>query len=234
MGRKKTVNGNIAVGWVRVSTEEQQLGPAAQRETISRWCALHSVELIAVFADEVSGASALDKRPGLQNAINALKIHKAGFLVVAKRDRIARDRGLAIELEALVTQEGAKLVSADGTGNGTSDGDFLIRGTVDLFAEYERRLIRARTKAALSVKKSRGERVGTIPFGSSVANDGIRLESNFEEQEIIVKIQDLRESGLSQQQIADSLNVMGCKNRAGGKFRQTQISRILAKSAKNI
>jgi DNA invertase Pin-like site-specific DNA recombinase len=35
----------------------------------------------------------------------------------------------------------------------------LMRGLVDLFAQYERALIRSRTKAALAVKKGRGERL---------------------------------------------------------------------------
>lgn len=48
--------------------------------------------------------------------------------------------------------------------------------------------IRARTKAALAVKRGRGERVGQIPFGYELGNNGSHLEANREEQEVIALI----------------------------------------------
>ena len=45
---------------------------------------------------------------------------------------------------------------------GTTGEAQLMRGIVDLFAQYERAIIRTRTKAALAVKIARGERVGGI------------------------------------------------------------------------
>ena len=44
-----------------------------------------------------------------------------------------------------------------------------MRGIVDVFAAYEREVIRARTRAALGVKRARGERTGEIPYGYRVA-----------------------------------------------------------------
>ena len=42
---------------------------------------------------------------------------------------------------------------------------------VDAFAEYERAIIRARTRAALAVKRGRGERTGEVPYGFRLAED---------------------------------------------------------------
>lgn len=44
-----------------------------------------------------------------------------------------------------------------------------MRRIVDAFVEYERLVIRARTRAALTVKRSRGERIGGIPYGHQLA-----------------------------------------------------------------
>lgn len=75
-----------AVGYVRCSTDEQHLGPEAQREALSRWCAANSTELVAIHDDlGVSGGAALDRRPGLLGALDALNAHGAGVLLVAKR-----------------------------------------------------------------------------------------------------------------------------------------------------
>jgi DNA invertase Pin-like site-specific DNA recombinase len=35
----------------------------------------------------------------------------------------------------------------------------------EVVVEYERALIRARTRAALQAKRARGERVGAVPYG---------------------------------------------------------------------
>ena len=43
---------------------------------------------------------------------------------------------------------------------------------VDAFAEYERLVIKARTKAALGAKRKRGEKTGgAIPYGSELGPD---------------------------------------------------------------
>ncbi len=52
------------VGYIRVSTEDQILGPDAQRTALERWASARGVELVGVFEDRgVSGAAALDRRP---------------------------------------------------------------------------------------------------------------------------------------------------------------------------
>jgi hypothetical protein len=62
------------VGYVRVSTDDQTLGPAAQRGALERWCRANGAELVATFDDVgVSGAAPLDERPGLVTALDALR-----------------------------------------------------------------------------------------------------------------------------------------------------------------
>ena len=107
------------VGYVRVSTDEQTLGPAAQRAALERWCAAHGAQLVATYSDDgVSGAAELDRRPGLVAALAALKTHGAGVLLVAKRDRLARDNYVSAIVHRLVERSGATVRSADGDGDG--------------------------------------------------------------------------------------------------------------------
>jgi len=47
---------------------------------------------------------------------------------------------------------------------------------VDVFAQYERAVIRARTRAALGVKKARGERVGSVGCTGSCFGDHLHFE----------------------------------------------------------
>ena len=138
----------VAVGYVRVSTEEQSLGPDAQRAAIERWAQSRGVRVAAMFEDHgVSGGAPAEKRPGLLAALAALRENGAGVLVAAKRDRIARDTVIAAMVEQAAGRAGATLITADGASDGVGPEGALMRGIVDVFAAYERAAIRSRTRA---------------------------------------------------------------------------------------
>lgn len=220
-----------AIGYVRVSTDDQHLGPEAQRAALEAWAAREGAELVAVFEDlGVSGAAALDRRPGLMAAVDALEAHGAAVLVVAKRDRLARDTMTAAMVERLAERAGAAIVSVDGTGNGDSPEAMLMRRMIDAFAEYERQIIRARTRAALAVKAARGERIGEVPFGYRVAEDGRMLERDDTEGEIVAAVLELRAAGMSFRGIAEALERRGFKTRKGTPIAPTQIVRIVKRA----
>jgi DNA invertase Pin-like site-specific DNA recombinase len=164
--RKAPADPKKVVGYVRVSTDEQALGPEAQKVAIREWCRANGVVLVAVHEDlGVTGATPVEKRPGLNAALDSLAVACAGVLLVAKRDRLARDVVIGAVAERLVERLGARVLSADGTGNGDGPEQQLMRHLINAFAEYERMVIGARTKAALHVKKRRGERIGAVPLG---------------------------------------------------------------------
>ena len=221
----------IAIVYLRVSTEEQHLGPAAQRAQIAAWCARENVEIAAEYEEHVSGGASLDRRPVLMEAIGALADAGAVLLVVAKRDRLARDTLNAAMIERLAERSGAAIVSADGTGNGDSPEALLMRRMVDAFAEYEKAIIGARIKAALAVKAARGERTGSVPWGSRLAADGRTLERDAAEAEVEAAVHELRDAGLSYRRIAAKLAEDGHTSRTGRPFGPQQIARIAKRAA---
>lgn len=214
------------VGYVRVSTTEQEHGPRAQRDAIEAWCEANGHELVAVHEDlGVSGAAPLDKRPGLVAALADL--NRGDVLAVAKRCRLARDPIVGAMAEAAAARSGASVVSTAGEGtDGDGPSSVLMRRIVDAFAEYERLVIGARTKAALAAKKSRGERVGGVPFGKRVAADGVNLEADPDEQRAVGLVRRLRRDGLSLRAIAERLNDDGIPAR-GNRWHKSSIARIL-------
>ena len=217
------------VGYVRVSTSEQQNGPEAQRAELEQWCARNGAELVSVHQDiGVSGGAELEHRPALLRALDELQ--RGDVLLVAKRDRLARDVMLAAIVERMAERKRAQVVSADGAGNGDSPQDVLMRRMVDAFAEYERAIIRARTKVALQCKKQRGERVGQVPVGHKLASDGVHLERDEQEQKAIALVRELREEGLSIRAIAGELNRLGVQAR-GSKWHPTTVARLLKRVA---
>ncbi len=154
--RARPGNALLTVAYLRASTEDQKLGPEAQRAAIEAWAAQAGITVAAWHVDSgVSGGSALDARPALGAALAALRGMGAGVLVVAKRDRLARDVAVAAMIEKATLAAGARVVSADGAGNGDSPADAFMRTLLDGAAAYESELIRARTKAALAAKRAR-------------------------------------------------------------------------------
>lgn len=226
--RKPPTDPKKVVGYLRVSTDEQTLGPEAQRAALERWCAVHQATLVAVYSEQgVSGGAALDKRPALLAALAALKEHGAGVLLVAKRDRLARDTMLAAMVERLAEREGATVLTADGTGDGDGPEAVLMRRIVDAFAEYERLLIKARTRAALAVKRARGERTGHVPYGWQLGTDGIHLEPHPAEQEARRLIHEGRQAGLTLRAIGERLAARGLVPRGGGRWHVQTIANVL-------
>jgi len=227
MARKKG-NARTAVAYLRVSTEDQRLGPKAQAGAIEMWATKNRVQTVAYFIDQgVSGGAAIEKRPALLDALNSMTALDAGVLIIAKRDRLARDVMYAAMLERMAERSGATIRSADGVGEGDTPEARMMRGIVDLFAEYERLVIGARTKAALGVKKSRGEALGgDAPFGfCKVKGKLVPIER---EQKVIERARKLREQGLSFRKVAELLTKQGCVPREGGTFHPMQIARMVA------
>jgi DNA invertase Pin-like site-specific DNA recombinase len=216
----------VAVAYIRVSKDEQKLGPEAQRSAIEAWAAREGVQVATWHVDQgVCSVTPIDERPALVAALGSLREHAAGVLVVAKRDRIARDVVLTAGVERAAAQSGAAVVSAAGEGNGDTPADAFMRTVIDGAAAYERGLIRARTKAALAAKAARGECVGQVPYG--FRREGDRLVAIEDEQATILRARELAAEGCSQRAVAAVLAAEGRVSRAGNVFAAAQVSRML-------
>jgi len=206
-----------AIAYLRVSTDEQAatgLGLEAQLKACRTAAERIDLEVAKVYQDDgVSGAASLDKRKGLLAAIDALE--PGDVLVVAKRDRLARgDVILTAMIERLISRRKARLVSAAGEGtDGNDPSDILMRRMVDAFAEYERLLISARTRAALQAKRDRGEACRFPRYGERFEEDRIVVDTS--EAKVIAAMQEMQVSGMSFRAIARSLNETGIPTKYG-------------------
>jgi len=233
----KEVNNNLgdakmtAYAYIRISkATEQGLGLDAQRSAIERYCRDHGLELTQVFVDnDVSGGLELEKRPELQRAVNTMR--KGDTLLIAKRDRLARDTAHVAPIEKVLQKKGCSIISCLEHCNGIDANSTLMRHMLDVFAEHERNTIRDRTKAALAEKKTKGERTGHVPFGHKLAADGVHLEICPLEQDILCQMRNLQREGLSIRKIAEELNRRQAFNRNGTIWTKSAIHRVMANAA---
>lgn len=152
------------IGYVRVSTDEQALsglGLEDQRAKLNAGARERGWELSYV---EDAGYSAKSlNRPGIIKALEMLRAKEADGLAVAKLDRLSRSLMDFAGLIELSRKEGWALVSLDlGVDTSTPQGE-MMANVMMTFAQFERRLISERTRAALQVARSRGTTIGRPP-----------------------------------------------------------------------
>jgi DNA invertase Pin-like site-specific DNA recombinase len=211
--KRPATDPKIAVGYIRASKDSQQLTPEVQRAALEAWATREGVRVASWHVDvNVCSVTPIEDRLGL---------------CAAKRDRLARDPALTASIEHAAAKVGAEVLSAAGEGNGSTPADEFMRGIVDTASRYERALIRARTRDALKAKSAKGQRVGSIPFGFHVKQDGIHLEPDPAEQAAISEARALTQRGLSLRATAISLASSGFLSRQGRPFQATQIMRML-------
>jgi DNA invertase Pin-like site-specific DNA recombinase len=147
-----------AVGYVRVSTDEQErsgAGIEAQRAAITAELERRGWRLVGIEQDTATGKST-KRRPGLAAALQQLAAGDADSLVVAKLDRLSRS---LLDFASLVEQsrrEGWSLVALDlGVDTTTPSGE-MMANVLAVFAQFERRLIAQRTKDGLAAKREAG------------------------------------------------------------------------------
>lgn len=141
----------VFIAYYRVSTAKQGksgLGLEAQREAVRAFLNGGSWTLPAEFTEVESGKR--NDRPELAKALQACRVYGAR-LVIAKLDRLSRDAHFLLGLE----KAGVDFVAAD-----MPMANRLTVGIMAMVADEERRMISARTKAALAAAKARGTKLG--------------------------------------------------------------------------
>jgi site-specific DNA recombinase len=210
-----------AVGYIRVSSDQQAesgLSLEHQREKVRAAATLHDLDLIDVIIDAAESAATLD-RPGMHRMLELVRAKKVDTVIVLKLDRLTRNvRDLADLLESFRRGKVALMSVAESLNTETAAGRMVVN-MLGVIAQWEREAIGERTSAALSAKRSRGERAGTIPYGFALAADGSRLKANERERRTLRVMLECREAGYSLRDIAEELNRNGLTTRAGQPWR---------------
>ena len=201
------------IGYMRVSTEEQgdsRAGLEAQEEAIRAEVERRGWDLVDLRADVASGRS-MRKRDRLGETLRDLAANHADALVVAKLDRLSRSvLDFAGIMETAAEEKWSVVVLDLGVDTTTANGE-LVANIMISMAQWERRIIGDRTKAALKAVKARGTHVGRK---SNVSPETLRT------------IRTLRMAGLSWQKVADALEASGVPTSQGGRWHAATVRRL--------
>lgn len=145
------------IGYARVSTDDQTLDLQLD--------ALRAVGCDRTFTDQLGGAR--PDRPGLAEA---LAYARAGdTLVVWRLDRLGRSLGHLIATVTALAERGVGFRSLTESIDTTTPGGTLVFHLFGALAEFERELIRERTRAGLLAARARG-RAGGRPKVAAFAD----------------------------------------------------------------
>jgi site-specific DNA recombinase len=230
--QRATAAAKKAVGYVRVSTEEQRdsgLSLGAQREAIAAFAKSQGYELVEVVEDAaVSGASDPAQRPGFRRVLELAQAGAFGVLLVWKFDRLARHLAYAITAtQTLRETYGVTLRSVTEPIETESPMGQTIFSIFAGMAMMEREAITERTLMGRKAKaKAGGFAGGKAPYGYAKDKEG-GLVVVPEEAAVVRKIFALRRQGLGTKAIAKQLNAEGIPTRSGKPWLFTTVKGIL-------
>ena len=224
-----------AIGYIRVSTEEQKrdgISLAAQKERIIAYCAFFKFDLIAVYQDDSTGFDM--NRPGLHACFEHMKRTGAIFVSIAL-DRLSRN---IIDVEYIMDtyfgvgcQNQMHLMDCAGIDARTRDGRMMLRFKA-LMAQHQVETIRDRTQQGVRYAMTQGATVGRLPYGKAYSRqldaDGRRVVVAVPEQiATITRIKELHAQGTSPPQIAKTLQSENRPTSGNAHWNSTTVRRIL-------
>lgn len=165
----------MLIGYARVSTDDQNLN--LQKD------ALLNCGCNRIFEDRISGAKA--EREGLNKAISYMR--HGDILVVWRLDRLSRSLKDLMAMICNLEEKGIGLKSLHESIDTSSSSGKLIFHIFGALAEFERNLIKERTKAGLNAARARG-RLGGRPKALTIDKQDLAIKLYNEKHYTVDKI----------------------------------------------
>ena len=228
---RTTPKRGTAVGYIRVSTEDQTQGYSldAQRAGIQEYCERNGYQLVRIYADE--GVSAhtdkISKRPQLSLLLEHATQGQFDVVVVHTLDRWARN--MRVHVEALQRLIDARV----GFASVTEDIDFntaigrVMMALLAAFAEFFSSQLGEHVKKAVKQRAAQGLQNGSAPFGY-LRDDETGIPCPVpEEAEAVRTVFAKRAAGETSGKIAVWLNAAGFRTRRGNTFTDGSVRDML-------
>ncbi len=158
-GTIKHTQASGAVLYTRVSTGEQDkhgTSPETQLAACRKKAEALGLPVVAHYHDGGISGGFLLTRPGIQSALADITAGRADALICANLSRYSRDVEHQQAIKKEVRAAGGRLVFCDMDFDDTPEGD-LAFGVLGTFAEYERKIIRARTMRGKRKRAEEGQ-----------------------------------------------------------------------------
>lgn len=202
--------GNRMIGYVRVSTNKQDIGPEVQRDDLQLAAQRQGWEMTLVEELGVSAAT-IAQRPLMQQCLRDLKAGLYDGIAVSKLDRLSRSTADGAKMLTDSMAQGWRIVCLDlGCDTSTIMGAGMFNMALN-FSEIERRMIGVRTSEAMK-RLSETKHMG--------------MPRILPEETVLLAVE-LRESGMTLQAVADELNARDIPTARGGLWTTSKVQTAL-------
>jgi DNA invertase Pin-like site-specific DNA recombinase len=222
------------VGYLRVSTRRQAkgYGLADQEAQIRAWCKAGGHKLVRLVTDDAkSGTLDAAERPGLLDALKAVRDHQAEGIVMRDLDRIARTLTVQEAVLAQLWRLGGHAFVVTGPDEVPEDDPddpmrTAMRQMAGVFAQLERSMTIKRMRNGRATKAELGGYAyGSPAYGQRA--DRKQLVADEVEQAVVNRILSLSAKGASVRQIATELNSEGILTKRGAQWRPETVARVI-------
>lgn len=209
-----------AIGYLRVSTSDQDYGIDVQRTAIEIEAERRGWAVVWIIDQGETGKNA--DRPGLAQALAMLDRGEADALVVSKLDRLSRsvvDFGQILQRATRPRGRKAKpwgLVALDVGIDMTQPTGRLVAHILIAVAEWEGDIISERTRAGLAQAKARGVQIGAV---------------SQMDPKVVSRMRRLRSRGWSFDRIAMHLNAEGVPTPRGRQYHGSTVRYVTDRAA---
>ena len=223
-----------AFGYCRVSTTDQQdegVSLSNQQERVRNWASANGHDLAGMYVEARSGGRA-DNRPELKKAM-AAACREGGILVVYSLSRFSRSVRDTLALADQLERAGANLASLSESLDTSTPVGRMFFQLMSVLSEFERNQLRQRTTSAMSHLRQHNKRISyKIPLGYDLARDGMTLLPNQSEQNVISRIVEQRQTGMTLSAIAHGLADDKVATKQGGQWKPNTVLAIIRRHEK--
>ena len=195
--------------YARVSKHDDSQDPENQLVRLREYAKGRGWDIYREYFDKASGANA--KRPALDKMVADAKARRFGVILVTKVDRMARSLRNLENLIAEVEERGVKFECTDQAFSTDGASGTLTRQILGAVAQFERELIRDRTRDGLARARLSGRRLGRPPLNISTEQILRLKEAGLTHKQIAAKV------GMSYQGVRKRLRAAGATK--GGRSR---------------
>lgn len=237
--RKRTREVTTAVGYVRVSTDEQAqdgLSIEAQTAAIEAEAKRLGLELLDVYRDEGVSGRRMD-RAGLYSALS-VATHHGSALIAYSLSRLSRSSSLSLAVIEELDRAGAHLVVIQEGLCSIGTCGRMVLGVLASVYQHQAEAGAETTASVLRHVRASGRKTGgSVPYGFTADERGY-LHEDPEEQAVIDRMRELRQQGVSYRKLADQLTSEGLHprgvtstgTRTSGRWHIRQLVRILGRT----
>jgi DNA invertase Pin-like site-specific DNA recombinase len=200
-----------------VGTDKDSL--ARQRSAVEAYAKRAGYEIVEGYYDPaVSGADALDARPGFAEALKRIASNGVRTIIVETASRFARDLIVAETGFRRLRNAGIALIAADAPNSFLDDTptSAFIRQVLAAVQELDKAMLVSRLKGARQRKRATGIKV-----------DG---RKNYAElvPKTVARAKDLKAEGMTLRQVAERLASEGFQTCAGKPYQFTAVGRMIS------